>query len=131
MNDAQRAFAILAERPDATVEQTLAGPVLYIRRKMCEGGSVTDGTRVFRIAPCIIWRWLTVTYGWDTILEVDQRNYHQRPEALAEAILAAINATVPPIYREEPTPAGLQLVIPGCERRPPDNGKPAQLSLFP
>ncbi len=36
-----------------------------------------------------------------------------------------------PIYREEPTPAGLQLVIPGCERRPPDNGKPAQLSLFP
>lgn len=34
-------------------------------------------------------------------------------------------------YREEPTAAGLQLVIPGCERRPLDNGKPAQLSLFP
>lgn len=33
-------------------------------------------------------------------------------------------------YREEPTPAGIQLCIPGCERRPPDNGKPAQLSLF-
>jgi hypothetical protein len=33
-------------------------------------------------------------------------------------------------YREELTPAGPQLVIPGCERRAPDNGKPAQLSLF-
>lgn len=33
-------------------------------------------------------------------------------------------------YREELTAAGPQLVIPGCERRPPDNGKPAQLSLF-
>lgn len=28
------------------------------------------------------------------------------------------------------TPAGEQLVIPGCERRLPDNGKPAQMSLF-
>jgi hypothetical protein len=36
----------------------------------------------------------------------------------------------PAPYREELTAAGPQLVIPGCERRPPDNGKPAQLSLF-
>lgn len=33
-------------------------------------------------------------------------------------------------YREELTASGPQLVIPGCERRAPDNGKPAQLSLF-
>lgn len=36
----------------------------------------------------------------------------------------------PAPYREELTQAGPQLVIPGCERRPPDNGKPAQLSLW-
>lgn len=34
-------------------------------------------------------------------------------------------------YREELTPAGLQLCIPGTERIPPATGKPAQLSLFP
>ena len=33
-------------------------------------------------------------------------------------------------FAEELTPTGLQLVIPGCERVAPDNGKPAQLSLF-
>lgn len=33
-------------------------------------------------------------------------------------------------YREELTPAGPQLVIPGCERVPIDAGKPAQLNLF-
>lgn len=128
MNDAQRAFAILSERTDATIEQTLAGPILYIRRKMCEGGSVTDGTRLFRIAPCIIWRWLTVTHGWDTILEVDQRNYHQRPQDLASAIIAAIDARVPAPYRHELTPAGEQAVIPGCERNLSPKAK--QLDLF-
>lgn len=128
MNDAQRAFAILSERTDATIEQTLSGPILYIRRKMCEGGSVTDGTRLFRIEPCIIWRWLTVTQGWDTILEVDQRSYYQRPNDLADAILSAINARVPDRYRTELTPAGEQTVIPGCER----NFAPGkrQLDLF-
>ena len=33
-------------------------------------------------------------------------------------------------YAEELTPIGPQLVIPGCERRPADNGKPVQLGLF-
>lgn len=35
-----------------------------------------------------------------------------------------------PAFPSELTPIGEQLVIPGCERRPVDNGKPAQLSLF-
>lgn len=35
-----------------------------------------------------------------------------------------------PAYAEELTPIGPQLVIPGCERRPVANGKPAQLNLF-
>lgn len=34
------------------------------------------------------------------------------------------------MYPSELTPSGEQLVIPGCERRPVDNGKPAQLNLF-
>lgn len=56
----------------------------------------------------------------------------QRMEAICNELLEAAKADDPlPCYREEPTAAGLQLVIPGCERRPPDNGKPAQLSLFP
>lgn len=33
-------------------------------------------------------------------------------------------------FAEELTAEGVQLVIPGCERAAPDNGKPAQLSLF-
>ena len=33
-------------------------------------------------------------------------------------------------YREELTEAGPQLVMPGCERIAPDNGKPHQLGLF-
>lgn len=33
-------------------------------------------------------------------------------------------------YREELTAAGPQFVIPGCERKPIENGKPAQLGLF-
>lgn len=42
-----------------------------------------------------------------------------------------VNTIYPPTaYREEPTPAGIQLCIPGTERRPVDNGKPAQLSLW-
>lgn len=45
----------------------------------------------------------------------------------AEFEFSPINA---PAYREEPTAAGIQLCIPGTERRPVDNGKPAQLSLW-
>jgi len=129
-NACQQAFAILDARPDATREDNPAGPILYIRRKMCGGGSVTDGTRLFRVAPCIIWRWLTVSYGWGEIAEFDQRNFTGHPEKLAAAVIAAIDAKVPPQYREELTPAGPQLVIPGCERRPVQSGKPAQLDLF-
>ena len=33
-------------------------------------------------------------------------------------------------FQSELTPAGEQLVIPGCERVPPKTGKPAQLSLW-
>lgn len=33
-------------------------------------------------------------------------------------------------YREELTPTGPQLVIPGCEHKPAETGKPAQLALF-
>lgn len=35
-----------------------------------------------------------------------------------------------PRYSEDLTPIGPQLVIPGCERRPADTGRPVQLGLF-
>lgn len=45
----------------------------------------------------------------------------------AEAAAAGENLGA---YAEELTPIGPQLVIPGCERRPINNGKPVQLGLF-
>lgn len=51
-------------------------------------------------------------------------------EVMTAQGLQDLCATVAPAFREEPTAAGIQLVIPGCERRPVDNGKPAQLSLW-
>jgi hypothetical protein len=50
-------------------------------------------------------------------------------KANAARLAAAIDKACPG-YREELTPAGPQLVIPGCERVAPDNGKPVQLGLF-
>lgn len=42
-----------------------------------------------------------------------------------------VNKIFPPTaYREDLTAAGPLLVIPGCERKPIENGKPAQLGLF-
>lgn len=55
-----------------------------------------------------------------------------RMEAICEELLAAARADdAAQSCREELTPAGLQLCIPGTERTPPQTGKPAQLSLFP
>lgn len=148
-NAAQAAWAILSARPDATAKPR----ALEIRRKGFAAGELTDGTRVFIVQPCERWRWLTVRFGWDTIAELDQRAFHERPQDLAAAVIRAIDdraeaekgtraaATLRRIlgagwqaepigYREELTAAGPQLVIPGCEKRPPENGKPAQLGLF-
>ncbi len=130
LNACQLAFRDLAARPDATECNTLPGPYLEIRRKIAAPGLVSDGTRCFIITPCVIWRWTTVRLGWDTLGEFDQRNYHGDHARLVRDILAVIEKATPPQYREEPTAAGMQLVIPGCERRPAENGKPAQLSLF-
>jgi len=108
------------------------GPRLEIRRTGWPAGQLSNGSRVFIIAPCDRWRWLTVTLGWDRIAELDQREYFGRPEALAAAVIAAIDARTAEAtgYREELTEAGPQLVIPGCERVAPDTGKPVQLGLF-
>lgn len=56
-------------------------------------------------------------------------NKHSTTHRVQEAgeYLGELNAR----YREELTPCGLQLCIPGTERTPPQTGKPAQLSLFP
>lgn len=55
--------------------------------------------------------------------------YH--PEGRCKTCADKLRAAAAAYYLEEPTAAGLQLCIPGTERIPPENGKPAQLSLFP
>lgn len=43
LNTCQQAFQILAARPDATLEQPIAGPRLYIRRKITGAGAISVG----------------------------------------------------------------------------------------
>lgn len=129
MNDCQKAFELLHNMPDAQAIGGSDGPRIELRRKIAAPGTVSDGTRVFIVKPCERWRWLTVTLGWDTFGQIDQRDYFQQPDAMVQAVLNVIERRAAP-YREELTAAGPQLVIPGCERVAPDNGKPAQLSLF-
>ena len=90
-NACQGAFAALAARPDAERHETNAGPYLEIRRKTAIAGALSDGTRVYRVAPCLIWRWLTVSIGWGEIAEFDQRDYHGDPARLAADVAAAID----------------------------------------
>ena len=130
LNDCQRAIAILGTRPDAE-DATLAG--LFIRRKIAAPGELSDGTRTYVITPCPRRRWIVIQLGWDTIAEIDQRTYFQQPERLAADVIAAIDrhaeqAARNAAFRSELTPAGEQLVIPGCER----NFAPGkrQLDLF-
>lgn len=185
MNDCQKAFELLHNMPDAQAIGGSDGPRIELRRKIASPGTVSDGTRVFIVKPCERWRWLTVTLGWDTLGQIDQRDYFQRPDAMVQAVLNVIERRAAPYseqlpaptlsealaergishepgklvgrrrlvgpngenlgefdakgawaqlngpgFAEELTPTGLQLVIPGCERVAPDNGKPAQLSLF-
>lgn len=65
------------------------------------------------------------TFNARTAELINQHSTTHRVQDAGE-YLGELNAR----YREEPTAAGMQLVMPGCDRRPPDNGKPAQLSLF-
>lgn len=57
----------------------------------------------------------------------DAKHFARKDQAWGDAY----NQNKGSAYREELTPAGLQLCIPGTERTPPQTGKPAQLSLFP
>jgi len=79
-----------------------------------------------------------IELGWKTLGEIDQRAYHDQPEAMAAAVMAIIDAqthetaphSAPSPYRQELTPEGVQYVIPGCERVPVAKSGAAQLSLF-
>lgn len=133
-NTCERAFDLLAASPGATFRG--ATGTIELRRKFPHlAGTVSDGHRIFTIRPCERMRWLVLEIGWATVAEVDQRDHHDQPEAMAAVILAAIDAwgearkPAPAPYREELTPAGAQLVIPGCERQTTTKAS-AQLSLF-
>ena len=92
-NDCEQAFALLAANPDAITTTAADGtPRLEIRRRMAAPGQLSDGTRAFIVAPCPRWRWLTVTLGWNTLAEIDQRGYFNAPARLAADVLAAIDA---------------------------------------
>lgn len=87
-NDCQKAFAILAEHhaDQATPKK------LSVKRIAAPAGTISDGTRVFEIAPCWRWRYLVVTLGGDTVAEIDQRDHFQAPERMALAVMEAIEA---------------------------------------
>lgn len=136
-NTCEQAFDMLAKRPD-TIFRGATG-ALELRRKIASPGQLSDGTRTFIIRPCERIRWLVVELGWKTLGEIDQRSFGHDPEAMAAAVMAVIDAASPQKapasatagFREELTTAGLQLVIPGCDRVPvADKHGAAQLSLF-
>lgn len=133
-NTCEAAFDLLAKRAD-TIFRSATG-ALELRRKIAAPGQLSDGTRTFIIRPCDRIRWLIVDLGWKTLAEIDQRSFGHDAEAMAAAVMAVIDAqtpqTAPPApFREELTPAGLQLVIPGCERVPmADKHGATQLALF-
>lgn len=70
----------------------------------------------------------------------EAREYARKPQAWWDAWNANKGAAYAPepavaaenlaTYAEELTEIGPQLVIPGCERRHVENGKPEQLGLF-
>ncbi len=112
MNDCEKAFGILCQRPDATFRSVTGS--IEIRRKIARPGMVSDGTRVFIVRPCERIRWLVVEFGWKTLAEIDQRNFFNQPEAMAEAVMQAIDRAC---QAYEPGAQGLpQAVIPGAER---------------
>lgn len=94
-NDCEKAFDILAARPDSIFRG--ATGTVEMRRKLEGRGELSDGTRVFIIRPCDRFRYLIVDLGWKTLAEVDQREYFNHPEEMADAVAAAV-------YSYEPHP---------------------------
>jgi hypothetical protein len=127
-NTCQRAFDLLAARPDATLIDIQGRPPrIEIRRKIAGAGQTSDGTRVFLIIASPNWRWIEVQFGWDTLADVDHRNFWDDPKAMARAVMDPIDHKCL-TYRTELTPAGEQMIIPGCERDAAPGVR--QLSLF-
>lgn len=134
-NTCEQAFDVLATSPGATFRG--ATGTIELRRKFPHlAATVSDGARTFTIRPCEVFRWLVIEIGFQTLAEIDQRHHYDQPEAMAAAVLDVIEAwgegrkpKTLPQYREELTPAGPQLVIPGCERQTTTKAT-TQLSLF-
>ena len=89
-NDCQAAFSICAAMPDAIETERAGKRSLEIPRKIAAPGELSDGTRVFIVTHCERWRYLIVQLGWETIAEIDQRSYFERPQDMALAVLKAI-----------------------------------------
>lgn len=124
-NTCQRAFAILAARHDA--HPVPGSRNIEIRRRIAQPGTLSDGTRAFVVTACSSWRWITVTLGWQTLGDIDHRAHWEDPKAMARAVIDVIDHHAL-TYRAELTPAGEQLVIPGCEKHLAPGAR--QLDLF-
>lgn len=109
-----RAFDLLCKHPEATFRG--ATGTIEIRRRIAAPGSLSDGTRIITVRPCDRIRWLVVELGWKTIAEIDQRDYWDKPEAMAIAVMLAIEKFCQTYATEPGADAKPQLVIPGAER---------------
>ena len=99
--------------------------------------AIADAHLAFAAADDDWQRELVTAYGADACnARYDARGrgaFYGPLEFLGRAFLAREKARMAwesARFQSELTPAGEQLVIPGCERVPPKTGKPAQLSLW-
>jgi hypothetical protein len=94
-NTCERAFDVLSERRAAFRRSAIS---LGLRCVAPSGkGRLSDGRRILTVAPCERFRFLCIHAGFETIAEIDQRDYHERPHAMASAaydLIAAAGYTI-------------------------------------
>lgn len=62
-----------------------------IRRRIAPAGTVSDGTRALTLEPCPRFRWIMAKDGTGKIVaEVDQRDHHDDPKKMMDALLDAL-----------------------------------------
>jgi hypothetical protein len=84
-NTCEKAFAELSKYADKVAETRL-----FINRIAAPAGTISDGTRQFLVAPCPRHRWLIVKLGFETVAEIDQRDFWDEPEEMARAVMQKI-----------------------------------------
>lgn len=131
-NTCEQAFDLLAKRPD-TIFRAATG-TLQLHRRTHPAGTMSDGWRTYDVAPCPRIRFLIVGAGFQNLAEIDQRDHWDNPQAMADAVLAAIPPTLaelPATFPEELTAEGIQLAMfPPADPKPRKGDSTAQLALW-